>query len=73
MLNSGLVSLNSSYCWLDLWAFEATVDELEQAFTDEQPSEIVTLTDRLLKLYRDAFLKDSDSGIRDIKTIPIIE
>ncbi|MDV6345451.1 BTAD domain-containing putative transcriptional regulator [Nitrosomonas sp. Is37] len=62
ILNSGLVSLNNSYCWLDLWAFEATVDELEQALNNGQQSEIIKLTDRLLKLYRGAFLKDSNSG-----------
>src|SRR5690606_32021235 len=29
ILHSGMVSLNESYCWLDLWVFEATMDELE--------------------------------------------
>ncbi|SFI48809.1 BTAD domain-containing putative transcriptional regulator [Nitrosomonas sp. Nm34] len=67
ILNSGLVSLNSSYCWLDLWAFEATIDELEQALTDERPSKIIKLTDRLLKFYRGPFLKDSDSGLGILK------
>lgn len=63
ILNSGLVSLNSNYCWLDLWAFETTLVELEQSLNNEQPSAIVKLTDRLLALYRDTFLKNSDSGL----------
>ncbi|WP_430228843.1 BTAD domain-containing putative transcriptional regulator [Nitrosomonas communis] len=67
ILNSGLVSLNSNYCWLDLCAFEETVDKLEQAFTDEQSSEIIKLTDRLLKLYQGPFLKDFDSGLGILK------
>ncbi|SDY93134.1 BTAD domain-containing putative transcriptional regulator [Nitrosomonas sp. Nm33] len=62
ILSSGLISLNSSYCWLDLWVFEATVDKLEQALNDGQQSEIIKLTDRLLKLYRGTFLKNFDSG-----------
>ena len=68
LLNAGMVSLNARYCWLDLWAFEAAIDELEHMLNDSrQPPEIIKLTDRLLKLYRGAFLKDSDSGLGILK------
>lgn len=63
LLNAGLVSLNENYCWLDLWAFEATIVTLEQALQRNEPSPvIVKLTDRLLALYQDTFLKNTSTG-----------
>lgn len=67
LMNAGMVSLNGNYCWLDLWTFEATVDELELALNDRQQAEIIKLTDRLLTLYRGPFLKNSDSGLAILK------
>lgn len=63
LLNAGLISLNENYCWLDLWAFEATIDTLEQALQCNEPSSvIVKLTERLLTLYQDTFLKNTGNG-----------
>ncbi len=68
ILHSGMVSLNESYCWLDLWVFEATMDELENTLRGNgQAHMIVKLTDQLLKLYRDTFLKNYDSGLAILK------
>ncbi|MGZ0018206.1 BTAD domain-containing putative transcriptional regulator [Nitrosomonas sp. wSCUT-2] len=64
LLNNSLLSLNPHLCWLDLWAFEATAVELEQALSVSGQQQIIDkLTDRLLKLYRGAFLKNNDSGL----------
>lgn len=69
ILNSGMVSLNDSHCWLDLWVFEVTMDELENVLrrSDKQAHVIIKLTDHLLKLYRDTFLKNYDSGLAILK------
>lgn len=67
LLNFGTVSLNDSHCFFDLWAFEATMTDLEKALNDNQSATIVKLTDRLLKLYQDTFLKNSNSGLAILK------
>lgn len=73
LLNSGMISLNDSYCWLDLWAFEATVAELELTLkSDKQQHVIVKLTDRLLALYRDTFLKNSNSGLAILRQTKLL-
>ncbi len=61
LVNSGMVSLNDRYCWLDLWVFEATLDELEKVLKrGGQQAVIVELTDQLLELYRGTFLRNFD-------------
>ncbi|MCB1985920.1 MAG: hypothetical protein H6936_02325 [Burkholderiales bacterium] len=68
LFNAGMISLNDSYCWLDLWAFETTADELEHIFkTGKQQHLVIKLTDRILNLYKAAFLIHSDSGIAILK------
>ncbi len=68
ILHSGMVSLNENHCWLDLWVFEATMDALENALrNNEHTHVIVKLTDQLLELYRDTFLKNYDSGLVILK------
>lgn len=58
--NSGLISLNDKNCWLDLWAFEETIVELEKALKDEtqHSNKICILTDRILSLSHDTFMKN---------------
>lgn len=62
-LSSGLISLNERYCWLDLWAFESTITEIEKTLNGEQPVSMAKLTDRLLTIHQDIFLKHSDAGL----------
>ena len=64
IVNSGLVSLNEKYCWLDLWEFEATVGKLKDHLLEnnKQPYLVIKLTNRLLMLYQDTFLKDFNSS-----------
>lgn len=72
MLNSGMISLNDSYCWLDLWAFEATVIDLEKALSGGNSALIQKLTDRLLSYYTDTFMKNSDSGLAFMKQAQLL-
>ncbi len=68
LFNAGMISLNDSYCWLDLWAFEETANELDHILNDgKQQHLVVKLTDRMLKLYKDTFLNNSDSGLTILK------
>lgn len=68
LLNAGMISLNDRFCWLDLWAFEATADELEHVLkSGNQQYLIAKLTDRLIKLYQDTFLGNYDSGLVILK------
>lgn len=73
LLNAGLVSLNENYCWLDLWAFEATIVALEQALQCNEPSTlIVKLTDRLITLYQGAFLQNASAGLAILKQAQLL-
>ncbi len=68
ILHSGMISLNENHCWLDLWVFEEAMDELENTLRNNGPAHIIVkLTDQALKLYRDTFLKNYDSGLAILK------
>jgi LuxR family maltose regulon positive regulatory protein len=54
-LHEGRVTLDRRYFWIDTWAFERLVGELEEA---ADPSELAALAERLLALYRGSFLAD---------------
>jgi ATP/maltotriose-dependent transcriptional regulator MalT/DNA-binding SARP family transcriptional activator len=54
-LHEGRVSLDRRYFWVDTWAFEQIATELEAA---EDPQQIDRLVERLLALYRGAFMAD---------------
>jgi two-component SAPR family response regulator len=55
VLHEGRVSLDRRYFWIDTWALEPLVAELEKS---ADPAEIARLGARLLALYRGAFLAD---------------
>lgn len=68
LVNAGMISLNDNYCWLDLWSFEMTAAELENILKNsKKQSLVVKLIERLLKLYQDTFLKNSNSGLAILK------
>lgn len=55
VLHEGRVTLDRRYFWTDTWAFEPLVDEIEST---AEPAQLVRLTERLLGLYRGAFMAD---------------
>jgi DNA-binding SARP family transcriptional activator len=55
VLHEGRVSLDRRYFWIDTWALEPLVTELEKS---ADPGEIARLGARLLALYRGPFLAD---------------
>lgn len=54
----GRLSLDSRHAWVDAWAFERNLSELEQACQKNDVDKLQSLTTRLFTLYRGPFLKD---------------
>jgi LuxR family transcriptional regulator, maltose regulon positive regulatory protein len=54
----GRLSLDAGTVWVDTWAFERNLAELEQACQMAEAGKLQTLTTRLFTLYRGPFLKD---------------
>jgi ATP/maltotriose-dependent transcriptional regulator MalT len=55
VLHEGKLSLDARYFWVDAWAFERLLAELDEALTSA-PAELERLGARLLELYRGPFL-----------------
>lgn len=54
----GRLGLDSRCVWVDAWAFERSLAELEHACQKAEPEKLRHLTARLFTLYRGPFLKD---------------
>lgn len=54
----GRLSLDSRHAWVDVWTFERSLTELEQACQKNDADKLQALTTRLFTLYRGPFLKD---------------
>lgn len=52
-LKGGLLTLDARHCWVDAWAFERFVTELEHEPANHAPA---TLSAKLFQLYRGSFL-----------------
>lgn len=59
-LAEGRLSLDATRCWVDVWAFEETIDRIEQVAHGPPGSEaeLVDLVAELLRLYRGHFLEN---------------
>ena len=53
----GRLTLDARRCWVDAWSFERQLATLESASRTQSPDEITELTDKLMVLYRGAFLQ----------------
>lgn len=61
VLRDGRLSLNPRLVWLDVWALDQLLDEIDNALREPRPypdPELHKLIDELLKLYRGPFLPD---------------
>ncbi len=59
----GRITLDSRYCWVDVWAVERVLTELEQVSLKGKMDKIVSLAERALALYRGVFLaSESDAS-----------
>lgn len=63
LVSDGRISLNDNDCWIDVWAFDATLRELDRALQQtNNDTLVIELSNRLLHLYQGSFLKHEDSG-----------
>lgn len=54
----GRLTLDARRCWVDAWSFERLLATLETTSRSQNSADIPQLTDRLMTLYRGAFLQD---------------
>ena len=64
-LHEGRLSLDRRFFWLDTWAFEQLVADLENA---SEPVQIEKLVERVLALYRGSFMADEADASWTIQT-----
>jgi len=60
VLSDGKLSLDASYCWVDVWSFERLLGQIQRIrskdATGKDAGKLGQLTDRMLGLYQDHFL-----------------
>lgn len=68
IVKAGKISLNERHCWIDQWAFEQIVVELDEALNSTSNHKLIKkLTDRLFNIYRGSFLGEQNSGWEQLK------
>lgn len=62
VLQDGRVTLNPCYFWVDTWAFDRLLSEIDAALSRSTTGEhLAQLAQQLLQLYRGAFLEDESN------------
>lgn len=58
VLSNGLLTLNSRFCWVDVWSFEQAASRVENVLISPRldPDELAGLSSRVLALYHGHFL-----------------
>lgn len=59
-VKEGMVSLNPCYCWVDTWAFEKIMDQIDTQWEDakihKDISQIIVLSQKIFHIYKGRFL-----------------
>jgi LuxR family maltose regulon positive regulatory protein len=55
-LKEGKVTLDARYCWVDAWAFERTLNDVESLLQDKESKKAIELLEKAVSLYRGDFL-----------------
>ena len=58
----GKVSIATHQCWVDVWAFEALVEQPQQESSEEDESSYHQDLEKVLALYKQPFLANEDMG-----------
>jgi DNA-binding SARP family transcriptional activator len=60
VLKEGRLSLSNRHCWVDVWAFERSLGQAEQARKEGKGTEAVRHFEKALALYRGPFLQSEE-------------
>jgi len=52
----GKLTLNDRFCWVDVWAFEAILEQAEDLWKKEQAAKAVQLLEKAMQMHRGPFL-----------------
>lgn len=52
----GRVNLDDRYCWLDIWAFEHLLGQVDAQWKEELPDRAIQLTRKAIEMYRGSFM-----------------
>jgi two-component SAPR family response regulator len=52
----GKLTLDDRFCWVDAWAFEATLEQAEGLWKKEEATNAVQLLEKAMQMYRGPFL-----------------
>jgi len=55
-LQEGRLTLDDRFCWVDVWAFENTLEEADAHWKDERLESAVQLTEKAIQMYKRPFL-----------------
>jgi len=59
ILQDSRLTLDSKYCWVDVWVYERVIGRLESKIRQGSNDEVIRLTDKIFSLYQGYFLGDS--------------
>lgn len=59
-IDDGKLGLDAGQVWVDAWAFDRDVESLQSALHADSEADIAALGERLLSLYRGAFLENEE-------------
>lgn len=62
-LRGGRLTINSSHCWIDLWAFEHFIRELNQEVKSGYTEKAIQLFEKAISLYQGGFLAGDEDNL----------
>jgi DNA-binding SARP family transcriptional activator len=57
-LQEGLVTLDSKYCFIDVWKFERLISEADALWNENKQTEAVQLSEKAINIYKGNYLKE---------------
>ena len=57
-LQAGKIALDQNYCWVDVWAFDRTLNEAEALWAKSQKEEVIALYEKAISTYKGHFLAE---------------
>jgi len=51
LVHNGQLSLNDHFCWLDTWAYERSLGELESALSNSEEQQLITIEQKIQRVF----------------------